>query len=573
MKFRILYTLALLLTALTVSAQTYTYDNLNRLTNFGGTGVTYDDNGNILSKGDVGSFAYTVSGKPFAVSEVTLSNSISAGAQSVSYNSFERPATITDNGYTVSFTYNSDYDRVKMTKVRNSQTQLIRYYLGGCYELDIKPSGTTEKLYLNGGYYDAPAVLIKQGSSSSVYNIVRDHLGSVTRVYNASGTLVQELSYDAWGRMRDPSTFTLYAPMSEPEPYLGRGYCGHEHLTGLGLINMNARLYDPVLGRFLAADPFVQAPNMTQNFNRYSYCLNNPLRYSDVTGTLFGIDDAILFVAIGVVVGAYVGGAVANDYQWNPAKWNYSSMWTYAGIVGGGLLGGYAGSAIAAGNLLFSASAITPFGAVGINYWNDKNNNRHSEVEFNTIAGGHWNSAEEKAVKNTEEAYDEVISNYVADGERIFNSLCSNLSINSSAIRYYGPYELKHNAYILAKYSNRTYYLYNMANIGTDILSNKDISPYGKQMFLESTGENVASSIGGYIMGAAMSGLFCETGPGSIYAGIYGYVAGSYIGGFIGRNIGNIVHESWYNLYNVITPIEQMQNYTKTIQNSYQPIW
>ena len=70
-----------------------------------------------------------------------------------------------------------------------------------------------------------------------------------------------------------------------------------------------------------------------------------------------------------------------------------------------------------------------------------------------------------------------------------------------------------------------------------------------------------------------MSGLFCETGPGSIYAGIYGYVAGSYIGGFIGRNIGNIVHESWYNLYNVITPIEQMQNYTKTIQNSYQPIW
>lgn len=115
--------------------------------------------------------------------------------------------------------------------------------------------------------------------------------------------------------------------------------------------------------------------------------------------------------------------------------------------------------------------------------------------------------------------------------------------------------------------------LYNIANIGTDILSNKDISPYGKQMFLESTGENVASSIGGYIMGAAMSGLFCETGPGSIYAGIYGYVAGSYIGGFIGRNIGNIVYESWYNLYNVITPIEQMQNYTKTIQNSYQPIW
>lgn len=331
--------------------ENFTYDNLNRLTNFGGTGVTYDDNGNILSKGDVGSFAYTVSGKPFAVSEVTLSNSISAGAQSVSYNSFERPATITDNGYTVSFTYNSDYDRVRMTKVRNSQTQLTRYYIGGCYELDIKPSGTTEKLYLNGGYYDAPAVLIKQGSSSSVYNIVRDHLGSVTRVYNASGTLVQELSYDAWGRMRDPSTFTLYAPMSEPEPYLGRGYCGHEHLTGLGLINMNARLYDPVLGRFLAADPFVQAPNMTQNFNRYSYCLNNPLRFADTSGELFGIDDAIFIVVASAIIGGTIN-AISNGQ-------NIHNFWDALGYfsvgAAAGAVGAYAGGAIAIGGVIGGA--------------------------------------------------------------------------------------------------------------------------------------------------------------------------------------------------------------------------
>ena len=40
------------------------------------------------------------------------------------------------------------------------------------------------------------------------------------------------------------------------------------------------------MGRFLSPDPFVQAPDFTQNFNRYSYALNNPLRYTDESGEL-----------------------------------------------------------------------------------------------------------------------------------------------------------------------------------------------------------------------------------------------------------------------------------------------
>ena len=62
------------------------------------------------------------------------------------------------------------------------------------------------------------------------------------------------------------------------------GYTGHEHLPWFGLVNMNARLYDPALGRFLSPDPEVQQPDGTQGFNRYSYCLNNPLRYVDLDG-------------------------------------------------------------------------------------------------------------------------------------------------------------------------------------------------------------------------------------------------------------------------------------------------
>ena len=65
---------------------------------------------------------------------------------------------------------------------------------------------------------------------------------------------------------------------------LDRGFTGHEHLQTVGLINMNARLYDPALHRFLQPDNFVQDPFNTQNFNRYGYVLNNPLLYIDPTG-------------------------------------------------------------------------------------------------------------------------------------------------------------------------------------------------------------------------------------------------------------------------------------------------
>ena len=51
-------------------------------------------------------------------------------------------------------------------------------------------------------------------------------------------------------------------------------------------LNMNARLYDPVIARFFSPDNFVQVPEFTQSFNRYSYCLNNPLKYVDPTGMI-----------------------------------------------------------------------------------------------------------------------------------------------------------------------------------------------------------------------------------------------------------------------------------------------
>ncbi len=137
-------------------------------------------------------------------------------------------------------------------------------------------------------------------------------MGSITHVANADGSLKQELSYDAWGRLRNPATQVAYTPGSEPALFLGRGYTGHEHLPWFGLINMNARLYDAALGRFLSPDPYVQMPDFTQNFNRYSYCLNNPLVYID--------QDGESFLLLAAIVGAIAGGLSGGFYSLSQNK-------------------------------------------------------------------------------------------------------------------------------------------------------------------------------------------------------------------------------------------------------------
>ena len=52
----------------------------------------------------------------------------------------------------------------------------------------------------------------------------------------------------------------------------------------MGLIHMNGRVQDSITGRFLSADPYIQAPYFSQSLNRYSYTFNNPLSYTDPSG-------------------------------------------------------------------------------------------------------------------------------------------------------------------------------------------------------------------------------------------------------------------------------------------------
>ena len=283
--------------------ENFTYDNLNRLKTYGGIVMDYDPKGNITKKGDVGTFHYQTPHKPYALSgaDIGTNKVIPPREQTIRYTSFDRPSVITENGYEASFIYNASGDRQKMTVKKGGKPLYTRYYLGGRYEMDVMGNSQKHRLYIGGDAYTAPAVYMNTGNGWALYYICRDYLGNMTHLVNRNGTVVQELSYDAWGRLRNPETHAVYLPDNETELLLGRGYTGHEHLPMFGLINMNARLYDPVLGRFLSPDPYVQMPDFSQNFNRYSYCLNNPLVYVDESGEYAIIDDIIAAVIGGVV--------------------------------------------------------------------------------------------------------------------------------------------------------------------------------------------------------------------------------------------------------------------------------
>lgn len=142
-----------------------------------------------------------------------------------------------------------------------------------------------------------------------------DHLGSITAItdYGTSnlsadtGGKPGRYSEDAWGQRRNPFTWsgvplTTGATQSDDGSFdslTPRGFTGHEMLDDLGLVHMNGRIYDPVLGRFLSADLIVQAPMSLQSYNRYSYVLNNPLTLFDPSG--FASTTPVLDAVIGTL--------------------------------------------------------------------------------------------------------------------------------------------------------------------------------------------------------------------------------------------------------------------------------
>jgi RHS repeat-associated protein len=336
----------------TLKTETFSYDGLNRLTGstFSGitNGTTYLPNGNIETKTDAGSYSYHPV-KSNAVIGVTnpIPSPIPSTQQDITYNSFMQPDKVIENNYVLEFTYGSDYERIKST-LKNGPTEVYtRQYFSNGYEKD-NGSGISRELHFINSPVGLAAIIIKQNGTYTTHYTYTDHLGSILTVTDASGNIsaTAEQSFDSWGRRRDPVTWELLpANTGLPPVWLYRGYTGHEHLDQFGLINMNARMYDPVLGRMLSPDLLVQESGITQSFNRYSYAMNNPLVNTDPDGRFWNF-------VIGGVIGGFSGWQIGKA---NGAKgWNMAGsilMGTGMGVITAGIGTAVSGAAVAWGTV------------------------------------------------------------------------------------------------------------------------------------------------------------------------------------------------------------------------------
>jgi len=202
--------------------------------------------------------------------------------QNISYNYFNKPVFISSASDSLVYTYNVLDDRIKSVLYDSSRQLIKARWYSGLYERTASSSVVKHYDYINSP--DGPVALVIQTGANSpvIYYLCKDHLGSITGIMDSNGNMLEELNYDPWGKRRKPQDWS-YTNVTVPT-YTERGFTGHEHLDSFGLINMNGRIFDPEISRFLSPDPVVQNPYNILNYNRYSYCLNNPLEYTDPTG-------------------------------------------------------------------------------------------------------------------------------------------------------------------------------------------------------------------------------------------------------------------------------------------------
>ena len=227
----------------------------------------------------------------YPVAGAAAAAALSPSGRTIEWSSFNKPTLITDvaSGNEVGFTYGPDRLRIKQHAVVGaSVTDTV--YVGGLFEKRSKFGSPAELVhYVRAGGATVAIHTTYDGSPApgKTRYLHRDHLGSAEAITAEDGSLVDRLSYDPHGKRR-LADWQAGTP-ANPDAETPRGFTGHEHLDGVELVHMNGRVYDPTLGRFVSADPYVQFPDSTQSFNRYAYVLNNPLSYTDPSGFHLGV--------------------------------------------------------------------------------------------------------------------------------------------------------------------------------------------------------------------------------------------------------------------------------------------
>ena len=341
--------------------------------------MNYNDLGNIIEKGDVGVYSYFAGGdvpsavRPHAVRSIAsfagmdvngLDNPIyrydrngnmtSGGGRDIQWTSFNKAALITMGTHQVSFDYGPGHSRFRQTSGTGASAEETLYL------------GDTERREVNGAvtwvdYVMADGRRVAQRTKTAVTEtwnyFIHDHLGSTTVMLDTAGAVPDggRYSFDPWGKRRNPADGSedavgqFYAASFWPTT---RGFTGHEQVPDVGLINMNARLYDAEIGRFISPDSVTESLVFSQVFNRYTYVGNNPLSHVDPTGhswlsKLFKkvpILRAIFQITIAIVASVVLAGS---GIAWLAAESLGNAI--AAGFIAGGISGGSLKSALIGG--------------------------------------------------------------------------------------------------------------------------------------------------------------------------------------------------------------------------------
>ena len=342
-----------------VISETFTYDNFNRLVSSTKNGteyrMSYDKYGRILSKEMQGMNFFDAryhSDKPHALKKYTSYTEPPFSNHSVTYTDFDKVETVSMDGNTLQFAYGHDHHRRHMTETVDSVTR-SKTYIGNCEFVQSATEGNHALTYLYGpsGIY---AVAKKSAGVETVYYVHTDHLGSWSLITDKNRNVLQRCYFDAWGDV----SMTNGNGISVDKPMFDRGFTGHEHHYDFGLINMNGRMYDPYTSMFLSPDNYIQAPDNSQSFNRYAYCLNNPLKYTDPSGEFWHI-----------IAGAALGGSMNLIMNWSKCEqWYDFASYFAIGAVAGGLgagVGAGVSSAIAGGGFAAGFTGASTASATG----------------------------------------------------------------------------------------------------------------------------------------------------------------------------------------------------------------
>ena len=161
----------------------------------------------------------------------------------------------------------------------NNTEQEKKIYCGREYEHNLTTNTQYNYIYVG----NTPIALYVQGDTNAMYTLHTNYIGSIEKITNTAGEIVDSMSYTPFGQRR---MFSDWSKTDTAKHLIDRGFTGQQHLDNFALINFNGRMYDPVLAHFLSPDPYIQNPENPLNYNRYSYCLFSPLQYVDPSGLL-----------------------------------------------------------------------------------------------------------------------------------------------------------------------------------------------------------------------------------------------------------------------------------------------